>query len=173
MRIFLAAIITLTAALAANAQTAEGGAKARNGAKFGAWTLRCVAEGVGETKCGLVQRLAQAETNAFVAEIALNRAETAEGPRTLMVLLTPDAMALNLLPAYVVDEAEAQVTLNWRTCAQRLCRAAALLTPEDEAALKAGDKMTLAYQRFGAAEPVRLGVSLQGVTAGLAALAGQ
>ena len=33
--------------------------------------------------------------------------------------------------------------------------------------------MTLAYQRFGAAEPVRLGVSLQGVTAGLAALAGQ
>lgn len=173
MRLFLAAILTLAAAFGAMAQTAEGAAKARNGAKFGAWTLRCVAEGVGETKCGLVQRLAQAETNAFVAEIALNRAETADGPRTLMVLLTPDAMALNLLPAYVVDEAEAQVTLNWRTCAQRLCRAAVLLSPEDETALKAGDRIIMAYQRFAAAEPVRLGVSLQGVTAGLAALDGQ
>ena len=159
-------------AFGAAAQSADEG-PVRNGAKFGDWTLRCVAESVGQTNCALIQRLAQAETNAFVAEVGLNRANTAEGARTLLVLLTPDGTALNLLPAYVVDEGEEQVTLNWRTCASQLCRAAALLTTEQENALKAGGRMVLAYQRFGAQQPVRLAVSLSGVTAGLNALAGQ
>ena len=172
MRILIAAVAIIATALSASAQTTDDG-PARNGAAFGDWTLRCVAESVGETNCGLIQRLAQAETNAFVAEIGLNRANTADGARTLLVLLTPDGTALNLLPAYVIDEDEEQVTLNWRTCANRLCRAAVLLSPEQEAALKAGGRMALAYQRFGAQQPVRLSVSLSGVTAGLNALAGQ
>lgn len=195
MRILIAAAILAMSAAGVSAQTtgqtAEQGAgqtaeqasgqtgataaseAARNGARFGDWTLRCVAESVTQTKCALIQRLAQAETNAFIAEIGLNRAETAEGARTLMVLLTPDGTALNLLPAYVVDEGEVQVPLNWRTCANRLCRAAVLLNPEQEAALKAGGQLVMAYQRFGAQAPLRLAVSLNGVTAGLAALAGQ
>lgn len=165
-------VMTAGTAFGAAAQNAGQG-PAKNGAKYGDWTLRCVAESVGQTNCALIQRLAQAESGAFVAEVGLNRAKTDQGDRTLLVMLTPDGAALNLLPAYLVDESEDQVTLNWRTCANQLCRAAVLLSPEQEAALKAGGRMVLAYQRFGASQPVRIAVSLTGVTAGLNALAGQ
>ena len=103
----------------------------------------------------------------------MNLVATDAGPRALMVLLTPDGTALNLLPAYRIDEAEANAALNWRTCANSLCRAAAVLTPEQEAELKAGAQMVVAYQQFGASAPVRIAVSLSGVTGGLQALSGQ
>ncbi len=146
---------------------------APNGAQFGAWTLRCVAEGVGATNCALIQRLAQAEGGAFVAEVGLNLTEVEGESRVLMILLTPDGTALNLRPAYAVDESEDQTALTWRTCAGGLCRAGALLDAGQADALRKGGRMILGYQQFGAAEPVRIAVSLVGVSDGLAALTGK
>ncbi|MEL7465165.1 MAG: invasion associated locus B family protein [Pseudomonadota bacterium] len=171
MRILATAALIAALPFAGSAQETAP-SPARNGAVFGDWTLRCVAEGVGETTCALVQRLAQAETNAFVAEVGLSRVATAEGDRTLIAVVTPEGTALNLRPAYLIDEAVEQVALTWRTCANGRCRAAAVLTDGQEAALKAGERMTLAYQFFGQAAPLRLPLSLSGVTAGLTALGG-
>ncbi|MEL6793555.1 MAG: invasion associated locus B family protein [Pseudomonadota bacterium] len=166
-RLLAAALLALTPGLGSGAATAQSAA---NGAQFGDWTLRCVAEGVGETSCALIQRLAQAETNAFVAEVGLNVVEAEDGRRTLMILLTPEGTALSLRPAYVVDQSGDQVALNWRTCAKGVCRAAAVLTLEQETALMTGRRITLAYQFSGRDAPLRATLSLSGVTAGLAAL---
>lgn len=178
MRAALVALAVVGGAFGASAQTtgktvAAPGQSAPNGAQFGAWSLRCVAEGVGETSCALIQRLAQAEGGAFVAEVGLNLTEVDGASRVLMILLTPDGTALNLRPAYAVDDSETQTALSWRTCAGGLCRAGALLEEAEADALRAGARMVLGWQRFGAAEPVRIAVSLDGVSAGLQALTGQ
>ena len=90
-----------------------------------------------------------------------------------MILLTPDGTALNLRPAFAVDDSETQTALNWRTCAGGLCRAGALLEEAEVDALRKGAQFVLGWQAFGAAEPVRVAISLEGVSAGLNALAGQ
>lgn len=174
MRSVLTFLITMCLAAGAFAQagktvTAPAPA-AVNGQQFGAWTLTCVAEGVGKTNCALIQRLITREPQALVAEVGLNREVVDGAERFLMIMVTPEGMALNLAPVFAVDGAEAQTSLIWRTCASGRCRAAKLLEDEEAAALRAGARMVMAYQPFGAAEPVRFPVSLEGVAAGLTAL---
>ena len=91
-------------------------------------------------------------------------------------------LALNLAPVYLVDPKEgadeealraAQQEMVWRTCAQGRCRAVKVLTTSEARALRAGERMVLAYQRFGAPQPVRFALSLDGTDAGLAALSGR
>lgn len=164
MRILAAFFLLAVSAFAASAQTAA------NGEKFGDWTLRCVAKGVGETSCALAQTLNAAETGAFVAEVGLTTQAGENGAQVVMILLTPEGVALDLRPAYKVDEAAEQTALIWRACASGRCRAAAVLSAGEIAALKAGQRLIMAYQAFGAPQPIRIAISLNGVSAGLAAL---
>jgi invasion protein IalB len=179
MRTVLICAGVALAAGTAIAQTTTGktvaapGQGAANGTQFGDWTLRCVAEGVGETSCALVQRLAQSESGAFVAEVGLSLMEVEGARRVLLILLTPDGTALNLNPAFVVDDSTDQTAMIWRTCAGGICRAGTLLEDAQTDALRKGQRMTMGYQRFGAAEPFRIAVSLTGVAVGLAALEGK
>ncbi|MEM7270452.1 MAG: invasion associated locus B family protein [Pseudomonadota bacterium] len=163
MRILLALMMILAGAATAQAQ-------AKNGQRFGDWTLRCVAQGPGQTSCALRQRVTRADTNELLADVSLNMAQVQGTPRVLMVVVTPDGVALNIAPGFIVDGEGDAVNLSWRTCSQNLCRAAALLSPQQQGAVMAGLEMRLGYNRFQSEQTTVLPVSLKGVTAGLAAL---
>ena len=95
------------------------------------------------------------------------------GPRVLMVMNSPEGVALNIAPGYIVDGGDEAVNLSWRTCIRQLCRAAALLSQQQQGAVMAGNVMTLGYRKFREDKTTAFPVSLRGVTAGLAALSAQ
>lgn len=162
MRIILA-ITFLLAALSAGAQE-------QTSQQYGDWTLRC-AEQQGGKICSLRQRVVQGEGNDLLAEVSLNMAQIDGQPRVLMVMNSPEGVALNIAPGFIVDGGDEAVNLSWRTCIRQLCRAAALLTPQQQGAVMAGNVMTLGYRKFRSETTTAFPVSLKGVTAGLAALA--
>lgn len=161
MRIILAFTFLLAAlSVSAQEQTSQ---------QYGDWTLRC-AEQQGGTICSLRQRVVQGEANELLAEVSLNIATIDGQPRVLMVMNSPEGVALNIAPGYIVDGGETAVNLSWRTCIRQLCRAATLLSRQQQSAVMAGDIMTLGYRRFREEKATAFEVSLRGVTAGLAAL---
>ena len=165
MRIIAALCLAIFSVSGALAQTTVS-----KGDRFGDWITHCAAETADPSNCAISQTLNAKEGGAFVADVGLAVRDTDAGKRVLLILLTPEGTALNIQPAYVVDENESQSALAWRACAQGRCRAATLLTPAAAAELQAGRRMIMGYQGFGAAEPVRVSISLNGVTAGLQAL---
>ena len=164
MRIILAMTFLLTA-LAASAQE-------QTSQQYGDWTLRCAQQQGGKI-CSLRQRVIQSEGGALLAEVSLNMAQIDGQPRVLMVMNSPEGVALNIAPGFIVDDGEDVVNLSWRTCIQQLCRAAVLLSPQQQGQVMAGDVMTLGYRQFRKEETTRFPLSLRGVTAGLAALSAQ
>lgn len=164
MRILLA-ITFLLAALGASAQE-------QTSQQYGDWTLRC-AEQQGGKICSLRQRVVAGEGSALLAEVSLNIARIDGQPRVLMVMNSPDGVALNIAPGYIVDGGEEAVNLSWRTCIRELCRAAALLSPQQQSTVMTGNVMTLGYRKFREDNTTAFPVSLRGVTAGLAALSAQ
>lgn len=164
MRIVLA-ITFLLAAFSASAQE-------QTSQQYGDWSLRCAQQESGKI-CSLRQRVVIGEENALLAEVSLNMAEIDGQPRVLMVMNSPEGVALNIAPGFIVDDGDQAVNLSWRTCIRQLCRAAALLTTQQQGAVMAGNVMTLGYRRFREETTTAFPVSLRGVTAGLAALAAQ
>lgn len=164
MRSILAITFILTA-LSASAQE-------HTTQQFGDWTLRCAQQQAGKI-CSLRQRVVIEEGNQLLAEVSLNIAQIDGQPRVLMVMNSPEGVALNIAPGYIVDERDDVVNLSWRTCVRQLCRAAALLSPQQQGVVMAGNVMVLGYNKFREDKATAFRVSLQGVTAGLAALSAQ
>lgn len=164
MRSILAITFILTA-LSASAQE-------HTTQQFGDWTLRCAQQQAGKI-CSLRQRVVIVEGNQLLAEVSLNIAQIDGQPRVLMVMNSPEGVALNIAPGYIVDERDDVVNLSWRTCVRQLCRAAALLSPQQQGVVMAGNVMVLGYNKFREDKATAFRVSLQGVTAGLAALSAQ
>lgn len=165
MRGVLTLIMMLGLAGAAGAQVAVG--------TFGDWTLRCTATGIGQTSCNLNQTVISNPGRSLMADVELSRMVVSNAPRALLVVYTPQNLSLTVPASYTVDGAGERVELSWRTCNDGTCRAAVLLTPQQEAALKAGGRMLLSYRPIGANESIAFPVSLSGVTAGLNALSQQ
>lgn len=151
---------------------AQGGSAqdVRNGATFGAWQLICEATGVNRTVCALRQTLSLQDGGAFVAEVALRRIDTDDGPRTAIVLSTPTGMFLPATPGMAVDASDETLALEWRSCDARICTASRVLSDTELAALRAGAQLRLGYRPVNQPDPVLFSISLTGVTAGLAAL---
>ncbi|MDG1209133.1 MAG: invasion associated locus B family protein [Paracoccaceae bacterium] len=164
MRSILAITFILTA-LSASAQE-------QTTQKFGDWTLRCAQQQAGKI-CSLRQRVVIVEGNQLLAEVSLNIAQIDGQPRVLMVMNSPEGVALNIAPGYIVDERDDVVNLSWRTCVRQFCRAAALLSPQQQGVVMAGNVMVLGYNKFREDKATAFRVSLRGVTAGLAALSAQ
>jgi invasion protein IalB len=164
MRTILAITFILTA-LSASAQE-------HTTQQFGDWTLRCAQQQAGKI-CSLRQRVVIVEGNQLLAEVSLNIAQIDGQPRVLMVMNSPEGVALNIAPGYIVDERDDVVNLSWRTCVRQLCRAAALLSPQQQGVVMAGNVMVLGYNKFREDKATAFRVSLRGVTAGLAALSAQ
>jgi len=112
MRIILAMTFFLTA-LAASAQE-------QTSQQYGDWTLRCAQQQGGKI-CSLRQRVIQSEGGALLAEVSLNMAQIDGQPRVLMVMNSPEGVALNIAPGFIVDGGEDVVNLSWRTCAAPPC----------------------------------------------------
>ena len=164
MRIILAITFILTAFGAA--------AQEQTSSQYGDWTLRCAQQQSGKI-CSLRQRVVQCEANTLLAKVSLNMAQIDGQPRVLMVMNSPEGVALNIAPGFIVDQSDDVVNLSWRTCIRQLCRAAALLTPPQQGAVMAGNVMVLGYNKFREDKATAFQVSLRGVTAGLAALSSQ
>ena len=168
MRIVLAITFLLTSSLGAFGAAAQE----QTSQQYGDWTLRCAQQQNGKI-CSLRQRVVEGEGNVLLAEVSLNMAEIDGQPRVLMVMNSPEGVALNIAPGYIVDGGDEAVNLSWRTCIRQLCRAAVLLTPPQQGAVMAGNVMTLGYRKFREDKTTAFPVSLRGVTAGLAALSAQ
>ena len=140
--------------------------------QYGDWTLRCTQQQNGKV-CSLRQRVVQGEGSELLAEVSLNMAQIEGQPRVLMVMNSPEGVALNIAPGYIVDGGNEAVNLSWRTCIRQLCRSAALLSPQQQGVVMAGNVMTLGYRKFREEKTTAFPVSLRGVTAGLAALSAQ
>ena len=171
MRTFLAIIFGCISAGAVWAQ--DGTSK-----QYGDWTLRCSAQQNGAKVCSLRQRVLAGEGQDMLAEVSLNLARLDGQARVLLVMNSPEGVALNVAPGFVVDgkgfgAAGEAVNLSWRTCIRQLCRAAAILSPEQQGAVMAGNVMTMGYRRFQEGKTTAFPISLKGVTAGLAALSSQ
>ena len=137
-----------------------------NGTVYRDWTLACRAAAVGETDCALSQVLVTAGGNELVAEISLAPDEAA----VVMVMRVPTGVVLRQPALARVVGQPAVIVLDWLTCDARYCTAAQTLKDEALAALLAGLRARLGYQRMGTETPSVFDVSLLGVTAGLRAL---
>lgn len=168
MRILLAITFLLSGILTAFGAAAQE----QTSQQYGDWTLRCAQQQNGKI-CSLRQRVVAGDGAALLAEVSLNMAQIDGQPRVLMVMNSPEGVALNIAPGYIVDGGDEAVNLSWRTCIRQLCRAAALLSPQQQGAVMAGNIMTLGYRKFREDKTTAFPVSLRGVTAGLAALSAQ
>lgn len=166
-RIIGAAALAFGIGQAASAQQA-----ATNGTTFEDWVLVCEAAAVNQTICAITQRLSISESNAFLAEVRLQKLNTNEGPRILLALTTPTNMVLPVRPGYRIGEGEEALPLDWRTCTPQFCTASRIVDEAELDQIKRAVRMIVGYQPVGSNEPVAFPVSLKGVTAGLNALDG-
>lgn len=144
----------------------------RNGAAFDDWRLACEATAVNRTICAITQRLTLTGTDAFLAEVRLQLVQVDGATRVLMAVTTPTDMALPVRPGYRVGEAGETRPLDWRTCTPQVCTASRVLDPAEVEDIRRGTRMILGYQPATQAGAIAFPVSLDGVTAGLAALEG-
>ncbi len=142
-----------------------------NGARFGAWTVTCEAVAVGETTCGLSQRLVRSDDNGFLAELVAlwdrpveNRFLLASVPLGVHL---PSGLALR--PA-TGDEAT-RFEFAWQVCSTGSCEARLDLDATVLAALSAGTEAVLGYRPAAGAEPLVFRVAVDGLSEGMAALA--
>ena len=155
--VMMAAPLLAAAPLPAAAQTQ----------KVGDWTLVCAEGG----DCALRQRKISSSNNILIADIALKLVRVNQQLRALLEVETLQNVALYVPASYIVDGRSPAVGLSWRVCVDGRCRAAALLSAEQQNALMVGNVMQLGYRIFEANENLTFPVSLAGVTAGLRALA--
>ena len=160
-----------TGTLLATSGSAEA-QEARQGTAFGDWLLACEAVGVNRTSCVIRQTLTRRDGGALIADVILRRLEAEDDPRIALVLVTPTGMFLPEAPGMAIDAGGETLPLQWRSCDAQRCVASRVLTEDDVASLSGGGRMSLGYRPVNRDEPVIFSVSLDGVTAGLAALEG-
>lgn len=160
IRILAIALATLT--------IAAGGASAQEKTvgKYGDWTMKCL-----NKDCWIEQRRVTKKDGKLVIDMSLRLRKVQGAPRVLMTVDTPDRAAISIAPAFVVDNAKTATPLSWRTCFGGVCRAAALLTPQEQAQVMKGNGLRFGYRKYRAKKATAAPVSLRGVTAGLTALA--
>lgn len=166
MRISMFLALLLAAGLLAAGGAAAQSANSANGARFGDWTLRC-----GKTNTCALMHEVKLKSGGMAANVFMRIRKTQNGPRVLLNANTPDGVRIADRPRILVDDRKEALPLAWITCARQKCQSAALLTPQQQGMLMAGNVMRLIYRKHGAEKWTAVPVSLRGVTAGLAALA--
>lgn len=166
MRMLMILALALAVGLAAAGDALAQSAKAKNGARYGDWTLQCGASGA----CALIRKVKRKD-GGIAANVFLRIRKTKKGPRVLMNVNFQDGVALRTQPRFFVDKNKETGALTWITCSKQRCQSVALLTPKQQGWLMAGNVMRVAYKKFGQDKWTAVPVSLRGVTAGLAALA--
>lgn len=180
-----AAVIALSTSSAlphaAPAQTAEGGERLVNGARFGGWTVSCEAVAVNETVCVLSQRLVrsgQAGGGLLVDLLAFN---DPDAPGAWLAARVPNGVhfpsgfALRDTAAGEGDgdvaDGGTSLLFDWQSCSPDVCEALLALDAGALDALDAGDGWVAAYRPAPGAEALVFRVSPGALGEGLAALA--
>ena len=138
-----------------------------NGARIGAWTVRCEAVAVGETACALVQQLLRPSDRAFIAEIMATWNAAARKP----VLVARVPMGVHLPSGFVIQaKGDRQRNFVWQRCLGRFCEATLVLGPEDLAKLDQAGEVVAAFRPAPTTNPFVFRFSMKGLRQGLEAL---
>ena len=129
---------------------------------YGSWTLRCGAEGAG---CHVFQALYRAKDKARLVQVTLFGAAD-DGGGLLLRALTPLGAVLSGGAALVVDDG-APTSVPFLACWPRGCVAETTLTPDLEAALRAGLILAVVVESADTGQTVRFELSLDGMTRAL------
>ena len=129
---------------------------------YGSWSLRCGAEGAG---CHVFQALYRTKDKARLVQVTLFSPPDAEGG-LLLRALTPLGAVLTKGAVLVVDDG-APTSVPFLACWPRGCVAETALTPDLEAALRAGLTLAVLVQSADTGQTVRFELSLDGITRAL------
>ena len=167
--------LTLLAAGALLAGLSAGPAAAQESATspdalsetYGSWSLRCGAEGAG---CHVFQALYRAKDKARLVQVTLFSPPDADGA-LLLRALTPLGAVLIEAAVLVVDDG-APTNISYISCWPRGCVAETALTPDLEAALRAGLTLAVLVVSAENGQTIRFELSLDGITRALDRLRG-
>ena len=159
---------TCAALLAAAVLTgAQKAAPARQGDRFGDWTLACEAPGPARIRCAAVQELTLEDGAARILRLTLGRLG-ARGEMALVALL-PLGIYLPSGVALKVDGGR-QIPMRMQTCARAGCEAALRVDAALLAALKRGRTLFVGFKGGPEAGTVTVPASLAGISRAIAAL---
>jgi len=131
-------------------------------ATYGSWTLRCGAERAG---CHVFQALYRAKDKVRLVQVTLFDAVD-DGGGLLLRALTPLGAVLTGGAILAVDDG-APTTVPFLACWPRGCVAETALTPDLEAALRAGLTLAVLVESADTGQIVRFELSLDGITRAL------
>ncbi len=134
---------------------------------YGSWSLRCGAEGAG---CHVFQALYRVTDKARLVQVTLFSPPDAEGA-LLLRALTPLGAVLTGGAILAVDDG-APTSVPFLACWPRGCVAETALTPDLEAALRAGLTLAVLVENADTGQTVRFELSLDGITRALDRLRG-
>lgn len=129
---------------------------------YGAWTLRC---GAGRTGCHVFQALYRAKDKARLVQVTLFGAAD-DGGGLLLRTLTPLGAVLSGGATLMIDDG-APTSVPFLACWPRGCVAETTLTPDLEAALRAGLTLAVVVESADTGQTVRFELSLDGMTRAL------
>lgn len=140
--------------------------------RHGDWTLLQGADGL----CQLRYSMHSARSGAVLLEMILRApdpdATGAEGEGAMVAVLVPRGASLRDTVAYRHPrQPDRAIGLAWQSCNVELCLAAGQISPEELDRLRRGNHVEVAFRPLPDAVPIRMQVSLRGVTAGWRALA--
>lgn len=144
-----------------------------NGQTFDAWTVTCEAVAVGQTACLLNQTILRDTDRAFLAQVlALTNAD--DGKRYLLARVPLGAglpFGFAMRPEGTEDE-ESLLRFDWQTCFGQFCEALAEIDENRLAQVDSeGTTMLASYLPSLKGEPLVFRLSLQGLRAGMEAIA--
>ena len=139
-------------------------AQTRVGEKIGDWTFQCQAISAKETICAIAQVFGNQQTRQPVLVLTIRSL----GIEKKLMLFARVPLGIYLPEPIVatIDDGP-QLTFSWQRCTQQDCEAAAEINDENRAAMKAGNRMQIAFKAQAGGDPVTFNASLNGVTQGL------
>lgn len=140
-----------------------------NGQKFKDWSARCeTPQGSGEERCFIFQRLVTRKDEKFLPVLHVLVGYITEDGSPGLFATVPLGVSLPQGLEIKIDDGE-PVSFGYSHCSNQGCLGALALSPELIASMKAGKQAMITFHA-GTQQPVSIGVSLQGFTAGFNAL---
>ena len=139
-------------------------AQTRVGEKIGDWTFQCQAISAKDTICAITQVFINQQNRQPVLVLTL-RSVGIEKQLTL-IARAPLGVYLPEPVTATIDDG-AQLAFAWQRCSQQGCEATAKIDDQSRTAMKAGNRMQIAFKAQAGGDPVTFNASLSGVTQGL------
>ena len=143
--------------------------KAKVGDRIGAWTFQCQAISADQNVCALVQAVLNKKTNKQVMRAVIRSVGAGKAQKMGLFITLPLGIFLAPGVAGKVDEGK-QFSFVLQACREGGCEAAIELDSKLQKAMKSGKTLVVGFKTSAGADAVGIPLSLNGITAGLAAL---